>query len=102
MPINVYNVREGRLSTTNTSPTSDANQVYERGITNVVEINMKNLARWMDGVFDQNLLAGTGAISANIAKPDGYVVYVSDRRGDNVKSMVVPNPGTNPVTFTNH
>jgi hypothetical protein len=42
----------------------------------------------MDGVYDQNLLAGTNAVSTNIGKPDGYVVYVSDRRGDKVKSMV--------------
>ena len=103
VPINVYNVREGRLTTSNAAPnlTSDANQVYERGITSVVEINMKNLARWVDGVFDTNLLANTGAVSANIARPDGYVVYISDRRGDNVKNLVVPNPGTNPVTFAN-
>lgn len=96
VPINVYNVREGRLTTSTASPnlTSDANQVYERGITNVVEINMENLARWVDGVFDQNLLAGTGAVSANIAKPDGYVVYVSDRRGDNVKSVYLRDPLT--------
>jgi len=96
VPINVYNVREGRLSTSTAAPnlTSDANQVYERGITNVVEINMKNLARWVDGVFDQNLLAGTGAVSANIAKPDGYVVYVSDRRGDNVKTAYLRDPST--------
>lgn len=102
VPINVYNVREGRLSTSTAAPnlTSDANQVYERGITNVVEINMKNLTRWVDGVFDTNLLANTPAVSANIAGPDGYVVYISDRRGDNVKNLVVPNPGTNPVTFT--
>jgi hypothetical protein len=99
VPINVYNVREGRLSTTSTTPTADPNQVYERGITSIVEINMKNLSRWIDGVYDTNLLAGTTAISANIANPDGYVVYISDRRGDNVKSMVVPNPGTNPVTY---
>lgn len=99
VPINIYNVREGRLSTTSTSPTADANQVYERGITNVIEINMKNLARWVDGVYDTNLLAGTPAVSANIMNPDGYVVYVSDRRGDRVKSLVVPNPGTNPVTY---
>ena len=64
-----------------------SNAVYERGITNVVEINMRNLARWMDGVYDTNLLAGTSAVSTNIAKPDGYIVYVSDRRGDRVKSM---------------
>jgi hypothetical protein len=53
----------------------------------------------MDGVFDQNLLANTGAVSGNIAKPDGYVVYVSDRRGDNVKTMTVPVAGSDPVTF---
>ena len=35
-----------------------------------------------------NLLQGTGAVSANIASPDGYTLYVSDRRGDKVKSLV--------------
>jgi hypothetical protein len=96
VPINIYNVREGRLSTSNASPnlTSDANQVYERGITNVVEINMKNLARWVDGIYDQNLLATTNAVSGNIAKPDGYVVYVSDRRGDDVKTVFLRDPAT--------
>lgn len=102
VPINVYNVREGRLSTSTAAPnlSSNANAVYERGITSVIELNMRNLARWMDGVYDQNLLANTPAVSANITKPDGYVVYVSDRRGDNVKSMTVPVAGTNPVTFS--
>jgi Tfp pilus assembly protein PilX len=96
VPINLYNVREGRLTTSSSSPnlTSDANQVYERGITNIVELNMKNLARWVDGVYDQNLLAGTNAVSANIAKPDGYVIYVSDRRGDNVKTVFLRDPAT--------
>lgn len=83
VPINVYNVREGHLKTSVTQ-----NAVYERGITNIVELNMRNLARWLDGVYDQNLLANTNAVSTNIGKPDGYVVYVSDRRGDKVKSMV--------------
>ncbi len=102
VPINVYNVREGRLSTSTAAPdlSSNANAVYERGMTNVIELNMKNLARWMDGVYDQNLLATTPAVSANITKPDGYVVYISDRRGDNVKSMTVPDAGTNPVTYS--
>ncbi|HSS20263.1 MAG TPA: hypothetical protein VLL54_09320 [Pyrinomonadaceae bacterium] len=96
VPINLYNVREGRLSTSTASPnlTSDANQVYERGVTNVVEVNMENLARWMDGIYDLNLLAGTGAVSGNIAKPDGYVVYISDRRGDNVKTVYLRDPAT--------
>ncbi len=85
VPINVYNVREGRLTTA-----LAANSIYERGMTSVVEINMRNLARWLDGVYDGNLLAfaGATAISANIASPDGYIVYVSDRRGDKVKSEI--------------
>lgn len=83
VPINVYNVREGHLKTSVTQ-----NAVYERGITNIVQVNMRNLARWMDGIYDQNLLAGTNAVSTNIGKPDGYVVYISDRRGDKVKSLV--------------
>jgi hypothetical protein len=37
---------------------------------------------------------GTGAVSTNIASPDGYTIYVSDRRGDDVKSMTV-----NSLTF---
>jgi hypothetical protein len=61
----------------------------ERGITNVIEINMHNLARWVDGVFDNNLLLGTNAVSSNVAAPDGYTIYISDRRGDDVKSMTV-------------
>jgi Tfp pilus assembly protein PilX len=93
VPINVYNIREGRINTSLAS-----GSVYERGITNVIEINMRNFARWADGVFDNNLLQGTGAVSANIASPDGYTVYVSDRRGDDVKSMTV---GTSTFNATN-
>lgn len=83
VPINVYNVREGYINSASAS-----NEVYERGITSVVELNMRNLARWMDGVYDNNLLAGTSAVSTNIGRPDGYTVYVSDRRGDRVKAIV--------------
>lgn len=84
VPLNVYNIREGRINTSLAS-----GSVYERGITNVIEINMHNLARWLDGVFDNNLLLGSSATTTNIAAPDGYTIYVSDRRGDDVKSMTV-------------
>lgn len=81
VPINVYNVREGRINESTT-----ATGVNSRGITSVVEINMRNLARWLDGVYDNNLLNGTEAVSTNFDDQDGFVVYVSDRRGDRVKS----------------
>ena len=81
VPINVYNVREGCLDAVN------CGEVYERGVMSVVEVNMKNLARWIDGVYDGNLLANTPAVSTNIANPAGYTVYISDRRGDKVRSV---------------
>lgn len=93
VPINVYNVREGRINSG-----LSASTVYERGITNVVELNMRNLARWVDGVFDANLLQNTGAVSANIGSPDGYTLYISDRRGDEVKSMTI---GSTTLNATN-
>jgi hypothetical protein len=93
VPINVYNVREGMIRTSLAQ-----NAVYERGITSVVELNMRNLARWVDGVYDSNLLSGTNAVSAKIDPGDGYIVYVSDRRGDRVKSEKV---GTFTASMTN-
>jgi Tfp pilus assembly protein PilX len=83
VPINLYNVREGHIHST-----LAANSIYERGMTSIVELNMKNVARWLDGVYDGNLLSGTNAVSTNIGKPDGYIIYVSDRRGDRTKSEV--------------
>lgn len=85
VPINIYNVREGWYR-------SQLNHydIFERGIMSVVEINMRNLTRWLDGVYDNNLLAGTNAVSTNIEGAEGYVVYVSDRRGDRVKAEYLP------------
>jgi hypothetical protein len=80
VPINVYNVREGHITDTLTTT-----NIYARGITSVVELNVRNLARWLDGVYDNTLLRNTTAVSANIASPDGWIIYVSDRRGDRVK-----------------
>lgn len=81
VPINVYNPREGWINSG-----LSAAQVYERGMTSVIEINMRNLARWVDGVYDNTLLSNTNAVSGNINGTDGYILYISDRRGDVVKT----------------
>ena len=81
VPINIYNVREGWVRNS-----MNEYDIYERGVTSVVELNMRNLARWVDGIYDANLLAGTNAVSANIKGDQGYVLYFSDRRGDKVKA----------------
>lgn len=90
VPINVYNVREGWYNNS-----LDHTLVYERGMTGVIDVNMRNLARWLDGVYDSNLLAGTNAVSTNIKdEQEGFVVYISDRRGDRVKTEVLPSATT--------
>lgn len=87
VPINIYNVREGWYNSS-----MDEYNIYERGMTSVVEINMRNLARWVDGIYDANLLSGTNAVSTNIKdEQEGYVVYISDRRGDKVKAEYLSN-----------
>ncbi len=86
VPINVYNVREGWVR----SSLSEYD-IQRRGLMSVVEINMRNLSRWLDGVYDNNLLAGTNAVSTNIRDEEGYVVYVSDRRGDRKKTEYLRN-----------
>ena len=87
VPINVYNVREGWYKNT-----LDSKKIHkERGMTSVIELNMRNLSRWLDGVYDTNLLAGTNAVSANIKGDEGYVVYISDRRGDQKKAEYLSN-----------
>lgn len=81
VPINIYNVREGWYRSELVE-----DHIYERGIITVIDLNMRNLARWLDGIYDTNLLNGTSAVSTNIHGDEGYVVYVSDRRGDTVKT----------------
>lgn len=94
VPINVYNPREGWINSG-----LAASSIYERGMTSVIEINMRNLARWVDGVYDNTLLKGTPAISANIDGRDGYVVYISDRRGDRRKTEL--DRAGKPIQMTN-
>jgi hypothetical protein len=86
VPILAYNVREGWVRST-----LSEYDIYERGLTSVVEINMRNLSRWLDGVYDANLLSGTQAVSANVKGDEGYVVYVSDRRGDTLQTEYLSN-----------
>jgi hypothetical protein len=94
VPINVYNPREGWIA----SP-QDETSVFERGMTSVIEINMRNLARWVDGVYDNTLLKNTQAVSSKIDGSDGYIVYISDRRGDRRKTE--RDRANKPIQMTN-
>lgn len=81
VPINIYNVREGWVR-----HSLSEYEIYQRGVMSIVQLNMRNMSRWLDGIYDNNLLSGTNAVSSNINSEEGYVIYVSDRRGDRVKT----------------
>ncbi len=71
-PINFYDPREGfpRDSTTNTGSNCNVN-----GIMNAVELDVGNLNKWLLGT-----IPGSGTL-VDKAPQNGYLVYFSDRRG---------------------
>ncbi|MGA2858138.1 MAG: PilX N-terminal domain-containing pilus assembly protein [Candidatus Sulfotelmatobacter sp.] len=86
-PINFYDTREGEMRdnpVNNYSPTSTQagypstySSCSVNGIMNAVELDVGNLARWLNGTM------GNGTTGANVsyASLNGYVVYFSDHRG---------------------
>ena len=91
-PINMFDTREGLYfegSGFNTG-TAYGNNVPWNGVMSMVDIDVGNLKSFLDGFYDTLLPTGTPfAASAgralratDIPDANGWVVYVSDRRGD--------------------
>ena len=68
-PINMYDPREGEFAT------GPAGTCSVGGLMNVVELDMDNLKKWLNGT-----IAGSGTSVENSTQ-NGYIVYFSDRRG---------------------
>lgn len=99
-PIKMFDTREGLWNDTTAvfNPTAAGNYSNNRvpwaGVMSLVDIDIENLRRFMDGNFDGGggpaLATGTPFASANgrplrstdIPNANGIVLYVSDRRGD--------------------
>lgn len=88
-PIQIFDVREGNRANSTTGTV--ANQVYKNGVMSLVDIDVANLRRFLNGEFDGKLPVTTpfavangnvGLKSTNIPSNRGWVVYFSDRRGD--------------------
>jgi len=99
-PINLYDAREGEMR--DPSPglgnTTVGNNLYAScsvsGIMNAVEIDVGNLARWLNGS-----IAGTGS-SVPYTNFNGYVLYFSDHRGM-LPSTHASNGGQTPAGVLN-
>lgn len=70
-PINMYDAREGeyRENPRNTGNCSIG------GVMNLVEIDVNNLKKWLAGTI------GTSGSTTDYATQNGYILYISDRRG---------------------
>ena len=70
-PINFYDTREGEMR----DQAQASGSCAVNGIMNVVDLDVGNLARWLNGT-----IAGSGA-NVNYTSENGYVLYFSDHRG---------------------
>lgn len=75
-PINFYDAREGEVRDVVQAGSSCTPQ----GLLNAVELDVGNLARWLNGT------TGANGSNVNYKTQNGYVLYFSDRRG------MLPNP----------
>ncbi len=85
-PINFYEAREGEVRDVNQGNAS----CTPAGVMNAVEIDVGNLARWLNGT-----IPGSGTLVDPVFQ-NGYVLYFSDRRGmlPNPNGTQVDAPGT--------
>jgi hypothetical protein len=78
-PINMYDPREGEFAhLTVLTAAQAATSCAAGGLMNVVELDMANLTRWLQGAIPA---AGSSGPNVETASQNGYIVYFSDRRG---------------------
>jgi hypothetical protein len=70
-PINMYDAREGEFRENQRATTNCS----VGGVLNLVEIDVNNLKRWLTG------LTGASGGNTEFVSQNGYILYVSDRRG---------------------
>jgi hypothetical protein len=113
-PIQMYDVREGfYYDGRTTSYYADLSQVPWNGVMSLIDIDVANLRRFFRG--DYNGLfpvdtpfaisnGGVGLVNTDIPQDRGWVIYVSDRRGDanfdgeyDMEDVYGANPGNDDV-----
>lgn len=89
-PINMFDTREGLYNDDLDTNATYGTNVPWNGVMSMVDVDVANLRRFLDGDFDAAMPGGTPfAIAAgralrasDIPNANGWVLYVSDRRGD--------------------
>ncbi len=83
-PIEMFDSREGEYYDDASRYT--AGKVTQNGIMSMIDIDVANLRRFLrgdfDGLFQPTTNFPSGLLSSDIPQRQGWVMYVSDRRGD--------------------
>lgn len=95
VPIKMFDTREGLYNDTDTvfDPTASGNygqNVPWAGVMSIIDIDVANLRAFLSGTYDARMPSGTPYATAtghvlrstDIPQNQGWVFYVSDRRGD--------------------
>ncbi|MGD9627941.1 MAG: hypothetical protein AB7V18_01710 [Pyrinomonadaceae bacterium] len=111
-PINVFDTREGLYNDTTSifSPIATySTRVPWAGVMSMVDIDVANLRNFLNGNYDSYMPTGTPFATAagrplrgsDVPSKNGWVFYVSDRRGDydfdgeyDMEDIYGPNDGT--------
>jgi len=86
-PINFYDAREGEMRDNDVANQTSGTKTYSscsvNGIMNAVELDVGNLARWLNPANPFGHIAGTTNAGPNVnyTNFNGYVLYFSDHRG---------------------
>jgi len=79
VPINMYDPREGEVRDSNSYTTVSLN-----GVINIIEVDVKNLQKWFANMLCTGSTVPTSCPSGALAlNNSGYILYFSDRRGNN-------------------
>jgi Tfp pilus assembly protein PilX len=89
-PIEMFDTREGLYDDSMNTSTVYGSDIPWNGVMSMVDIDVANLKDFLDGDFNTSMPAGTPYAvakthvlrSSDVPQSNGYVLYVSDRRGD--------------------
>jgi hypothetical protein len=90
-PIKIFDPREGVYNFTINLGTTYPNTVPLAGVMSLIDVDVENLRKFLNGDFDSNMPAsgtkfstakGRELRAADVPEANGWVLYVSDRRGD--------------------
>lgn len=82
-PIRMFDTREGLFNeTASLSGLYATGEVPNRGVMGMLDVDMANLKRFLDGTWDGQFPNGLRSSDIPDNGGEGVIVYVSDRRGD--------------------